>query len=213
MRFEIDFLESHDSESIVAELHRIAELLGKRTVTAKEIDRHGRLSSRTVMQKFGTMRKAHEAAGLIASRYTKATEAELFKVLTELWLITLRESGRRPRMSEVSKYGFPVSSRTIVERFGTWKRALIATAKAVEFPNSVKPLARVKVVKRRQPLSVRRQFSVLKRDGYECRICHKKGGELEVDHIVPVSLGGPDKMENLQAVCKVCNRSKGNKLM
>src|SRR5579863_9465064 len=106
MPFEIDFLASHDSASIVAELQRIAALLGKRAITTKEIDEYGFVSSITVMQKFGTMRKAHETAGLVALRYTKSTDAELIRVVADLWTITLRESARRPRMSEESKYGF-----------------------------------------------------------------------------------------------------------
>lgn len=210
MHFEIDFLESHDPASIVAELQRIATLLGKRTVTAKEIDRHGRLNSRTVMQKFGTMRKAHEAAGLIASRYTKSTKEELLKAMADLWTASLRESGRRPRANEVGKYGCPVSARTIVSRFGSWKKALIATATAL--PEGDYPVKPVEVKKQRQPLSDRRRFFVLKRDRYKCRICRKSGVELEVDHIVPVSRGGADTVDNLQTLCKICNRSKSDQL-
>ena len=212
MRFEIDFLESHDPASVVAELQRIADLLGRRTVTAKEIDRLGRLNSRTVMQKFGTMRKAHEAAGLIASRYTMATDQELFKVVADLWTKTLRDSGRRPRTSEVSKYGCPVSSRTIVERFGSWKRALIATANAVEMPDFDRPVKPVEVVKKRRPLSLPKRSYILKRDRYKCGICLKAGGDLEVDHIVPVRLGGRDTVTNLRTLCKACNRKKGGKM-
>lgn len=33
---------------------------------------------------------------------------------------------------------------------------------------------------------------------------------IEVDHKVPVSAGGTDDPENLQAVCRSCNRSKNN---
>jgi len=213
MHFEIDFLESHDTASVVAELQRIAALLGKGSVRAKDIDRHGRLNSRTVAQKFGTLRKAHEAAGLISARYTKSTEAELFCIIADLWTRTLRDHGRRPRAKEIEKYGYPVSSKTITVRFGNWKKALIATAKAVELPGWEKPAPPAKVVKQRQPLSERRRFSILKRDNYECRICHRSGVPLEVDHIVPVSLGGGDTQDNLQTTCKVCNRSKSDQLM
>ena len=31
---------------------------------------------------------------------------------------------------------------------------------------------------------------------------------LSIDHVVPVSLGGPDKIENLQVLCRSCNSSK-----
>lgn len=210
MRFEIDFLESHDPASIVAELRRIAGLLGKRTVTAKEIDRHGRLNSRTVMQKFGTMRKAHEAAGLVASRYTKSTDEELLTILADLWTITLKESGRRPLTSEVRKYGFPVSARTIVNRFGSWKKALMATANAV--PGQGKPVEPVSLVRQRPPISVRKRYFVLKRDRYRCRMCHRAGVELEVDHVVPVHHGGSDMLDNLQTLCWDCNRGKRDSL-
>ena len=36
-------------------------------------------------------------------------------------------------------------------------------------------------------------------------------GPLEVDHIVPIVRGGSCQIENLQALCVPCNRSKGRK--
>lgn len=212
MHFEIDFLESHDEASLVAEMQRIALLLGRTTLRAKEIDRLGRVNSRTITQKFGTLRKAHEAAGLVSSRFTKSTDEELMKVVADVWILTLREAGRRPRMNEVKKYGFPVSSRTIVQRFGTWKGALMATAKRMALPDGERPVQEAPVVKKRQTMSDYKRFLVLKRDRYECRICHKAGGELEVDHVVPVSRGGSDLLENLQTLCKRCNRGEGGNM-
>jgi hypothetical protein len=215
MAFVIDFLESNDKESIVGELQRIAALLGKRSISVQEINEHGRIHSATIMKKFGTMRKAHEAAGLIALKYSKPTDAELLKAIADLWIVTLRESGRRPRQHEVQKYGCPVSLLPIKRRFGSWKKALVATAKAYEFgpPATApeKPVERPKKV--RKPISDHKRFQVMKRDGYTCRICRVPGGELEIDHIVPVSLGGGNKMENLQTVCKPCNRGKSDSLL
>jgi hypothetical protein len=115
-------------------------------------------------------------------------------------------------MSEVKKYGFPVSSRTIVERFGTWKGALIATAKRMPQSGAERAVAETPVVKKRPRISDHKRFVVLKRDGYTCRICRTAGGELEVDHVVPVSRGGSDLLENLQTLCKRCNRGKGGSL-
>ena len=213
MPLVIDFLESHDEASIVGELQRIATKLGKRTVTAKDIDKHGLLSSKTVMQKFGTLRKGLGAAGLVASRYTKATDQELFNVIEDLWMRTLQDSGRRPREGEVRKYGCPVSARTIQGRFGSWKKALAATARASGKMKDESQVEPVEVVKQRQALSVRKRFIVLKRDQYRCRICRKSGVELEVDHVIPFSQGGADRLDNLQTLCKDCNRSKSDRLM
>lgn len=41
-----------------------------------------------------------------------------------------------------------------------------------------------------------------------CLSCGKKR-KLEVDHILPVSLGGTSNIENIQPLCKSCNASKG----
>ena len=34
--------------------------------------------------------------------------------------------------------------------------------------------------------------------------------KMEVDHILPWSLGGDDSLANLQPTCMICNRMKGN---
>lgn len=36
--------------------------------------------------------------------------------------------------------------------------------------------------------------------------------KMEVDHILPWSLGGTDTLDNLQPLCKPCNRAKGNNM-
>ena len=59
------------------------------------------------------------------------------------------------------------------------------------------------------------RYDVLKRDDYKCVICGataSEGAQLEVDHIIPISKGGKTQMDNLQTLCKSCNRGKSNKL-
>jgi 5-methylcytosine-specific restriction endonuclease McrA len=65
----------------------------------------------------------------------------------------------------------------------------------------------------REPLGFHLRLGVFRRDGYQCRHCGcvARADELEVDHIVPVSLGGADEPENLQTLCRPCNRRKGNR--
>ena len=57
------------------------------------------------------------------------------------------------------------------------------------------------------------RYSVLKRANYRCELCGIKADDkaLEVDHIVPKSLGGADDLTNYQALCYSCNASKGNR--
>lgn len=56
------------------------------------------------------------------------------------------------------------------------------------------------------------RYEVLKRAKGRCVLCGvtKEERALDVDHIVPRSLGGKTEFSNLQALCYVCNRSKRN---
>lgn len=50
--------------------------------------------------------------------------------------------------------------------------------------------------------------TVFARDDYTCQYCGARGGQLECDHVVPVSRGGSHALANLATACKPCNRSK-----
>ena len=61
-------------------------------------------------------------------------------------------------------------------------------------------------------ISKRTRYEVLKRDNHACRYC---GGiapdvKLHVDHVIPKSLGGTDKPDNLVAACEDCNLGKSS---
>ena len=47
---------------------------------------------------------------------------------------------------------------------------------------------------------------------YKCSHCGRKFRKkyIDIDHIVPRSRGGTNDLSNLQALCRYCNRSKGN---
>ena len=49
---------------------------------------------------------------------------------------------------------------------------------------------------------------------YKCVRCGKsfRKGDIEIDHIIPKSMGGTNSRSNLQCLCKHCNTSKGNKM-
>lgn len=51
---------------------------------------------------------------------------------------------------------------------------------------------------------------MFERDGHRCARCGSTK-RLGLDHIEPVSKGGPDTLENLQVLCLSCNSAKGNR--
>jgi len=51
---------------------------------------------------------------------------------------------------------------------------------------------------------------VFRRDRGACVNCGR-GESLEYDHIIPLSRGGATSVNNLQLLCRPCNRSKGNR--
>jgi hypothetical protein len=53
---------------------------------------------------------------------------------------------------------------------------------------------------------------ILERDEFKCRRCGSQAPEvrLEVDHVVPVALGGATTPENLQSLCESCNAGKSS---
>jgi 5-methylcytosine-specific restriction endonuclease McrA len=70
------------------------------------------------------------------------------------------------------------------------------------------------------------RFEIYKKDNFSCVYCKRKfkipidwdykkaihDGEmfLEIDHIIPLSKNGSDKIENKQSLCQKCNNKKSN---
>jgi hypothetical protein len=52
---------------------------------------------------------------------------------------------------------------------------------------------------------------VLLRDNNTCVYCGENSGFMEIDHIIPFSLGGSNERDNLATSCLNCNRRKGSK--
>lgn len=69
----------------------------------------------------------------------------------------------------------------------------------------------------RTGISQKLRFEIFQRDKFTCQYCGRtKDGDkvkLELDHIVPVSKGGTDEINNLTTSCRDCNQGKSNKII
>ena len=66
----------------------------------------------------------------------------------------------------------------------------------------------------RKTLQPKLRYKILERDEFKCQKCGntaKNGALLEVDHITPVSKGGKTEYNNLETLCWLCNKGKGEK--
>ena len=61
---------------------------------------------------------------------------------------------------------------------------------------------------KRKPIPIKLRAEVFRRDNHLCLRCGAED-DLSIDHIVPVSKGGQNTIDNLQTLCMPCNVSKG----
>jgi 5-methylcytosine-specific restriction endonuclease McrA len=215
-KFEINFLEDYSQSSLLEELRRVQKIVGNRPVTKADIDKHGKAGWTIYFRRFGSFSKALLAAGLDTSRRVHVTNNELINAVVELWTLTLEKEGKRPFCSDLKKYKVPYSEDTYRRRFGSWKKALIlaynSAGKKKDAEQEVSNDNIIRAVPRREEISIRKRFLVLKRDQFTCVLCGRSGVgiKLEVDHKNPLSKGGNNTADNLQTLCFECNRGKRN---
>jgi len=74
---------------------------------------------------------------------------------------------------------------------------------------SVIRLVEYAVVPYKRPIPSRR--NIFTRDNFRCMYCGRTNRDLELEHIIPRSRGGPSTWENLVAACRDCNSKKDNR--
>ena len=68
----------------------------------------------------------------------------------------------------------------------------------------------------RRSISKETKVRIFARDNYCCKYCGRSrddGVKLTVDHILPISKGGTDDLDNLWSLCQECNEGKGDLLL
>lgn len=87
-----------------------------------------------------------------------------------------------------------IIERTLAEIEAEEKKRLCALRRA-EFARNYEPI----------------KLALIARDGYGCVECGAQDN-MTIDHIIPLSKGGTDKLDNLRFLCSSCNSKKKDRL-
>lgn len=201
------------NDQILEGLRRFAALSGNRAFRCEDFrtwpDRP--CTVLTVINRFGSWRKALALVGIEGGRIRTCDAEELMTNLERIW----HELGHRPGAHELrwrGRFGpFPYRAR-----WGSVRRACQLLSDHRRGRMTREALLRPRPDERRSiraklPLEIR--WTILKRDRYRCAACGKSpatqpGIELEVDHILPVCRGGTNHESNLRTLCNPCNQGK-----
>ena len=126
MIYEPDFLIDKSDESLLAELCRVAKLLGKNTLTQDELNEHGNITSGPIKRRFGTWNTALEKAGLHVKRRMNITNEEIF---ADIGNVLSKLEGRTPSQAEFDAHSKLTTSALLKKRFGGIRPALDEFAK------------------------------------------------------------------------------------
>lgn len=216
-------------QDLIADLIRVANLLGVSTLLSNEYALYGNYNRNTFTKVFGSWKNALQRAGLKETQYHKNIPTqELLNNIEMLWI----ELGRQPTANDIvsnkSKYGIKV----YYKRFGSWNKALeyfvqhidsnsisseqTTTQQKVDSEYSLKiETTNIDNGETKRNINLRLRFQVMKRDNFKCCICGRSpattpGLELHIDHIKPWSKGGKTTIDNLQTLCSDCNLGKSN---
>lgn len=200
-----------DTQDLLDDLALVSKKLSK-SPTIEEYNTNGKYESSVIIRRFGTWNDALHKVGLTISN-KQWSEEELFNNLQEVWI----KKGKQPARRDMDDKNFSkISSGAYLRHFDTWQNALNQFVKYINSEDSTEIEVHPKVdsythkTKRDIPPGLR--FKVLNRDCFRCCACGATSStvELEIDHIIPYSKGGETVLENLQILCKRCNRGAGN---
>jgi hypothetical protein len=123
MKYELQTLDEYSDEAILAELHRVADVLNGQRLTVERFNSLGRVHSSTVANHFGSWRKALDKAEIsefIAPRIRVLCRDEVIQALRNF----AAEYPNTPVTLDAIAERLGIDSSTISRRFGNWKTLL-----------------------------------------------------------------------------------------
>jgi hypothetical protein len=123
-----------------------------------------------------------------------------------------------PGKRQIGKYGQKISESPYRKIWGSVNSACQFLAKYHQGEITKEGLLKGNMSANiRYSIPLRTRWAVLKRDSYKCTKCGSSPSadhevRLEVDHIIPVTKGGQNNIENLRTLCWKCNQGRKNKI-
>lgn len=213
--FQFDLKAKHtrlSDRDLVAALQSAAEILGGGYFPSTKYDAlpGKRPHSATVIDRFGTWKKALALIGIRGGRERRYSPRQLIDNLEKVW----EELGYPPGKRKIATLGDKISEEPYRRRWGSLNAACRALA-AFHHAEMTEELllAGNAGAAVRTTIPLKDRWAVLRRDDYRCSKCGASPSsdhqvELEVDHIIPVARGGRNEIENLQTLCRKCNQGK-----
>lgn len=165
-----------------------------------------RRSQNTYIRRFGSWREAMRRVGVEGVRSRRYPAEELFREAERVW----RELGRAPGETTLPRLG-RFSLNAYKRHWGSPEKlcAMIAAVHRGEMTRE-EALRGVPGAWKRRTIPVQTRWAAVQRDGHRCVACgaspaNRAGVELQIDHVVPVSRGGTNDLENLRTLCRECN--------
>lgn len=202
-------------ETLIAALQLAAKTCGETYFTSTKYNslpgEHPH--SATIIERFGSWKKALALIGIAGGRERRYSPDQLIDNLEKVW----KELSYPPSRRQIAKYGEKISEGPYRHHWGS----VHAACKALEaFHN--KTITREQLLAKNTDANIRTtvplkdRWAVLKRDHYRCKICGASPSsdhqvKLEIDHIIPVAEGGRNDIGNLQTLCQRCNQGKKNR--
>lgn len=133
------------------------------------------------------------------------------KYLPLIWLVASEKDGKIPDAAELG-FRLRISEGEASEIISelTERAFLVDDAASNETVEQPATLAQRNAVRNgfgSRHISDKTKREVWERDGGKCRQCQSRD-DIEYDHIHPVSKGGNSEAENIQLLCRPCNRRK-----
>jgi hypothetical protein len=199
-------------EDLVRALQAAAETFGANYFSTTQYEGLSgkRPHPETIIERFGSWKKALKLIGIDGGREKHYSAEQLIQKLEAIW----KELGFPPGSKTIANLGEKISGTPYRNQWGSVRSACEALA---AFHNRrisrEKLLAGKATASRRTTIPLNVRWDVLKRDNYRCAKCGASPSndhqvELEVDHICAVAKGGGNTLDNLQTLCRKCNQGK-----